>query len=271
MKMKTRSIFFLICFLIPALWGTAQNMNVRGNGKVVKKVIPITEYNSIEVAGCMDIMYQQSNDDPYLEVSVDENLLDYFTIRVEGKTLTLKYKKYNDRKGSRTYNIQPTAFTIKTNSKELKEIRSAGSGSIFVQTPLRVDKMEVNLAGSGNVTFDRLLEGTKGTFNLAGSGDIILKNIKLDYLDCSLAGSGDIKVKGSANRASYSLASSGEIEAFGCKTQKAECSVAGSGNINVYAVSQLDASVVGSGDILYRGNPVVSKSKIGSGEIRRVD
>lgn len=269
--MKTRSIFFLLCFLIPALWGTAENRNVRGNKKVVKKVIPITEYNSIDVAGSMDIMYQQSNADPYLEVTIDENLLDYFTIQVEGKTLTLKYKKLNDAKDSPTYNIQPTAFTIKTNSKELKEIRSAGSGSIFVQTPIRVDKMEVDLAGSGNVTFDRLLEGTKGIFKLAGSGDIILKNIKFQYLDCSLAGSGDIRVKGSADRASYSLASSGEIEAFGCKTQKAECSVAGSGNINVYAVSQLDASVVGSGDIFYMGNPVMSTSKAGSGEIRRVD
>lgn len=269
--MKTRSIFFLICFLIPALWGTAQNRNVRGNGKVVKKAIPIADYNSIEVAGSMDIMYRQSEDAPYLEVTVDENLLDYFTIQVEGKTLTLKYKKFDDKKGSRTYNIQPTAFTIKTNSKELKEIRSAGSGSIFVQTPLRTEKIEVNLAGSGNVTFDRLLQGTKGTFNLAGSGDIILKNIQLEYLNCSLAGSGDIRVKGSAARASYSLASSGEIEAFGCKTHKAECSVAGSGNINVYAVSQLDASVVGSGDIFYKGNPVVSKSKIGSGDIQQVD
>lgn len=218
----------------------------------------------------MDILYQQSDDAPYLEVSVDENLLEYFTIQVEDKALTIHYKKINDRKNSPCYNLSPTTFLIKTNSKELKEILSAGSGSICVLTPLRVDKIAVDLAGSGNVTFDQLLKGTKGVFRLAGSGDIVLKNIEFEYVDCSLAGSGNIKVKGSAERASFNVASSGEIEAFGCKTQKAECNVAGSGNIKVSAASRLDANIVGSGDIHYKGDPAVSKDIMGSGKIKHI-
>lgn len=268
--MRNRVILFFTCLLIPALWASGQHRNIKGNGHIIKKVIPITSYNAIDVAGCMNISYQQSDAAPYLEVNVDENLLDYFTIEVEGKTLTVQYKKIKDGKRMGNYNIQPTTFLIKTNSKELKKIQSAGSGHIGVLTPLTVDKMEVDLAGSGSVTFDGLLEGKRGFFSLAGSGDIVLKNIKFDYLECSLAGSGDIKVKGNADRASFSVASSGEIEAFGCKVQKAECSVAGSGNIHVNAISQIDASVVGSGDIYYKGDPAVSKDKIGSGKIKRV-
>lgn len=49
--MKTKIILFLTCLLVPVMWVSAKNQTIKGNGNVTKKVIPITQYNTIDVAG----------------------------------------------------------------------------------------------------------------------------------------------------------------------------------------------------------------------------
>lgn len=78
---------------------------------------------------------------------------------------------------------------------------------------------------------------------MAGSGDINATKLKVDNLDCSVAGSGSILLKGEAERGDLSVAGGGDISAFGCILRKAECSVAGGGDIEVHASEQLDASI----------------------------
>lgn len=266
--MNTKNYLFIICMLLVSTGGFARNRTVEGNGKVITKEISITDYNSINLAGVIEFQYEQSDAAAYFEITVDENILPCLEIGVKGKTLEVGPKNEDL---FTSYNIRPTVFKIKSNSKSLKELNAAGSGNFIVVSPLKIDKLEINQAGSGSVIFNKQVEGNKGEFNLAGSGSVIISNIKVESLNCSLAGSGEFQVKGSADRASYSVASSGEIKAFGCKAGKADCSIAGSGSIDVNAVDRLDASVMGSGEIRYQGTPALSKSIMGSGEVKSVN
>lgn len=266
--MKTRIIFLIACLLALPIFLQAKNYVIKGNGKIITQVIPISDYNTVQTIGSGEIEYKQLHKAPYLEIRVDENILPYLDISVTGKTLEVKYKNMHERNSS--FNITPTVFTIQTNSSELKELNAAGSGSFVVASPLDVSKLVINLAGSGNVIFDQTLQGNKGEFNLAGSGNIMIKNTQLRTIDCNLAGSGEIQIKGKADRASYSVASSGEIKAFSCEAKKVECSVAGSGTIDLHATEQLDANIISSGEIRYKGNPVLSSNNIGSGSIKKI-
>lgn len=266
--MNARKYLFIICIFLISICGFAKNRTVEGNGKVITKEISITDYNSINLAGVTEFQYEQSDAAPYFKITIDENILPCLEIEVIGKTLQVGTKKEDS---FTSYNIRPTVFKIKSNSKSLKELNAAGSGNFIVVSPLKIDKLEINQAGSGSVIFNKQVEGNKGEFNLAGSGSVIINNIKVESLSCSLAGSGEFQIKGTADRASYSVASSGEIKAFGCKVSKADCSIAGSGSIDVNTADRLDASVMGSGEIRYQGTPALSKSIMGSGEVKSVN
>lgn len=268
--MKTKVLFFITCILLASVNGFAQKNTIKGDGKIVTKEIAISNYDKISYVGHLDIEYEQSDAAPYLRIMVDENILPYLEIKMKGKTLTIQPKNEKELLNDYSYslNLQPTVCEIKTNSRELKEISAVGSGEFIAKTSLKVDRLEISIAGSSSINFEHLLEARKVDFNVAGSGDINATRIKVDNLNCSVAGSGNILLKGEAERSDMSVAGGGDINAFDCTVREAECSVAGGGDIKVFATEQLDASIAGGGNIRYKGDPEVSKSVIGGGSIK---
>lgn len=270
--MTTRASLFIFCLEMIAISGFASDHKVEGNGNLITKEIKIGDYDEITLVSSADFEYEQSDKAPYLSITLDENLFEYLIAKVEGKNLRIYPKSiHKDRDNGQSYQLRPTTFKIKSNSKELKELNTVGSGSFVISKPIKINKTEINMAGSGSVTFKGLVEGYKLECNMAGSGEISAQKLQLDNLSCNLASSGEINISGTVDRASFNVAGSGEIKADGCKVRKVECSIASSGEIHVYASEYLDASVVGSGEIHYKGNPEVSKSIIGSGSIRKAD
>lgn len=265
--MKTKISLCLLSLWLVTAFCMANPRTIHGNGKIVTKVIPITAYEEISLVGSPEFDYTQSHAAPYLELTIDENLVPYVVIEIEGRTLNVYPKR--EGRGGASYQLEPTRFHIKSNSEMLKECSIAGSANLRVTSPLKVTKLEGSVAGNGGIYFEKTLSGRKAEFNVAGSGEIETRDIRIENLECSVAGSGEMTLNGEVARASYSVAGSGELHGFGCKAMNAECSVAGSGTIEVYAVDQLDASVASSGDIRYRGNPNVSKSIVGSGSIKK--
>lgn len=268
--MKTKTFLLMLCLWLSATLCMANSRVLKGNGKVVTTVVPIGEYDEISIAGSPEFEYTQSDAAPYLELIIDENLVPYVATEVKGHTLRVYFKHDKNRgPGNQEHQFRPTQYKIRSNSKALKECSVAGSATLRVMSPLKVQKLEASVAGSGEICFEKKLTGWKAGFSVAGSGEVTARDIQTDNLECSVAGSGEIYLKGGVPRASYSVAGSGELHGFECKAENAECSVAGSGTIEVYAVDKLDASVASSGEIRYRGNPTVSKSIVGSGSIEK--
>lgn len=267
--MKTKLFLFTLCLLAGIPDGFAGSKTIKGNGRVVTKQIPISAYDAVSIVGSIEFEYEQSQATPSLELTIDENLIPYLDIKVEGRQLKIAPKSNKNEDRRENIQLNPTVYKVKSNSSALKEVNSAGSGSFTVISPLKIEKMEINKAGSGSIVFRKKLTGYKAQMNLAGSGEIKAEEVAVDQLECSLAGSGEMYLKGAVPRADFSVANSGEIRAFGCKVDRADCSVAGSGTVEVYAVDRLDASVVGSGSVYYKGNPSLSKSVMGSGSVEK--
>lgn len=265
--MKTTTFLLLLCLWLTTTVCMANSRHIQGNGKVVTTTIPITAYDEISLAGSLEFEYVQSDAVPYLELTIDENLISYVVAEVKGHTLHIYPKQ--EEQGRQSYQLRPTRFKVKSNSKTLRDCSLAGSAILSVVSPLKIEKLEASVAGSGEIHFEKKLSGRKAAFSVAGSGEITAADLQTDNLECSVAGSGEINLNGEVARVSYSVAGSGELHGFGCKAKNAECSVAGSGTIEVYAVDQLDASVASSGEIRYRGNPSLSKSIVGSGSIQK--
>lgn len=121
-------------------------------------------------------------------------------------------------------------------------------------------------AGSGNVTADRV-KGDRVTLSSAGSGSLDVANVDAKSLEGEIAGSGDVKLVGTATRADFSIAGSGNIDAAKLTSSDAEVSIAGSGDVDLNASGTVDISIAGSGNVTVTGGAKCSKSVIGSGNI----
>ncbi len=104
--------------------------------------------------------------------------------------------------------------------------------------------------------------------SISGSGDIHVAGLKAGDMHVNVTGSGDVTLKGDADRLRAQITGSGDVHAADLSAKDVHVTVTGSGDATVRASEQLDATVTGSGDVRYYGNPPqVRKNITGSGDI----
>jgi hypothetical protein len=224
----------------------AFNKAIEGNGNVITKNFPISDYDKIEIEGNMEFDYTQSNTTPTLEITLDENLFDYLDIYVKKSTLRIVRKK-----GIDNLSIHPTTYKIITNSSTLQKLDKAGSGTFNFVSPLKTNVLAIHSTGSGKV---------------------ICKNeMNVGNLHINTTGSGSIVLRGEVDRANINLAGSGHVGTHECRVNSLDCNIAGSGKIEVWVVNHLSCNIAGSGDLIYKGDPQISDHNTisGSGRVKR--
>lgn len=262
-SMKRKGLCVIVLMLGVVFIGHAAD-KVKGSGTLETKEWEITDYNAIKVDGLYEIHYEQSNDEIFLEITVDDNLQQYIQAEVKDRALSIGFSK----------NVkveQFTKFIIKTNSKWLKEARIAGNANFMVESPLTGDEMMIKAKDNSLIQLKEPIALGKLNLDVAGSANMVVNDLHVDKLECTINGSGSITLKsGEAKEGSYSIASSGDIHAFGVAVPDLKCNVTGSGTAEVQATNFLKASLVGKGNIRYKGTTNVQQTKIGKGVIEEV-
>lgn len=130
---------------------------------------------------------------------------------------------------------------------------------------LRFDRRSMHNTGRLEIT---LTAPDVTKFVLAGSQRLDVTGYKQDQFDAVIAGSGDITVRGAANRAKLSIAGSGDIDAGGLAVREARVNIAGSGDITAAPQEKAEVSISGSGDVKLRTTTARVESRIsGSGKV----
>ncbi|MCD8264734.1 MAG: DUF2807 domain-containing protein [Tannerellaceae bacterium] len=239
-------------------------VKVKGNGNVATKQVEISDYNAIRIDGLVDFNYEQSEAEPYLEITIDENLHGYLNVEIKDRVLTVGFNK-----GVKVE--QFTKFVVKTNSKWLKEVRAAGNANFMVNSPLTGDETVVKANTNCLIQFKNTVHVGKLDLNVSGSANMVVDDIEANSLDCSISGSGSITIKnGKAEAANYSITSSGDIHAFGLQVPELTCKITGNGLAEVFASERINASIIGKGIIRYKGATAVQQKIIGKGTIEEV-
>lgn len=237
---------------------------IKGNGNVVTQNYNVNAFNEISTSLPATINFTVSNDYTCV-VRVDENILEYLDIKVDEQDLVMKKQEKH-----KNAILRATEFVIEVTAPSLEDINLAGSGALYVLSPMEGNEIEVNLAGSGDVIFKQQLGLNEIELNLAGSGNIECYELVADRLDANLAGSGDLRVKaGTVTTAEASVAGSGDCDLY-CEIDTLDANIAGSGDIKARVSGKLKYSIIGSGDIGYYGDPIVEGDKVGHGKATRL-
>ncbi|MEN0006643.1 MAG: head GIN domain-containing protein [Bacteroidota bacterium] len=185
---------------------------------------------------------------------------------------------------TRTLNVDDfTGISLSVNGKVYitkgpQSVKVKGQANIIDNLELDVDK------NYWNIEFDRKVRNYKTLefyismpdvtgLSIAGSGKITSSDTfeNIDELRISIAGSGDIDFRGSAEKVKVSIAGSGDANLEKVTTGEANISIAGSGDAYIHAREALKVSIAGSGDVHYKGRPKIKTSIAGSGSIESIE
>lgn len=274
--MKTKTMLACLASLLFILSGCMPGKVIRGDGDLVTHAIDISDYTHIQTGGAsMKINYIQSDEAPYFEITTDKNIYEMFEFITEDeKTLKVRPKKeYRSGKNIfRQYNFRPTEFTVNTNSSKLKDVDVAGHIEFNVNSPLIAEDLDFSLAGSGYIKLNERTTANKVEIEIAGSATMEAVDLHCNSVDSNIAGSGTIKLSGSAEKASFEIAGSGDVRSFDFVVDNLHCSIAGSGDIEAFANNKINFDVAGSGKLKYKGNATdINRSIAGSGSVTKVD
>ena len=136
---------------------------IKGNGNIVTRNCDVNAFEDFSLLLPATVNFTVS-DDYSCTFRVDENLLEYLDIKVKEKELIMERQQKH-----KNVNLCPTEFVIDITAPSLNEAGLAGSGNIYMMSPLNGDKMEFFVAGSGDITAN---VSNKLTYSIIGSGDI---------------------------------------------------------------------------------------------------
>lgn len=260
--MKTKGLL-VTAFLLGLFFTLQAADHVKGNGKLTTKKIEIGDYNAIKIDGVIDFNYEQSDAAPYIEVTVDENLHPYIHIEVDERELTVKFK------GAKVDHY--TKFIVKTNSKWLRQVKTSGNANFIVSSPITGDELIIKANSNCLIQLKQLVKVGKIDLDVSGSANMVVANLDVNQLECTINGSGTIDLKkGKAAKGEYNINSSGEIMAFGVAVPDLKCDIKGNGKADVHPTDNMKASVIGKGNIRYKGPTAVQQKIIGKGTIKEV-
>jgi len=264
----------IICFLLSAfcLFPNAllaqRNKEIKGNGKLITKSIPISNFSKIEIETCVVVDFSQGKNTGSLEFIVDNNLLEYYDIYTKKDVLHIELK---EEYKSKRFWLNPTKCLITVSSEQLENIEIAGGSKVNFCTDFTSKKLDIGLAGSAKIFANKYpvnIENCK--VSIAGSGSTrLMGDIHLARVD--IAGSGSAQFEGTIQQANISIAGSGKVKALDCEIKQLRADVAGSGNVEAHVTDTLTASVAGSGRVQFKGNPdIINSSVAGSGKVRKL-
>jgi hypothetical protein len=237
--MKKRNVFVLLFITAVASSCVSDWLGVTGKGNIITESRSATDFQSVQLLSAANITIVK---DTLFKVEVEdyENIVKYISTKVVSHNLVIS--------------IDPiTTILLKSEAN----LRISMPDSLIGLT----------IAGSGNIIVDSTFKDIQ-TLLITGSGNINLnKTETLNKVNASIAGSGNIKAKGSVKTLTALTSGSGDMNLAELVAEDATCTISGSGNMYVNATKTLKAIISGSGKIEYSGNPALTQNITGSGSV----
>ena len=275
--------FYLLCALFVCLGiGTLNAETIKGNGKIVTKEFNVSDFDEITMSVPATVKFTQS-DEYSCTVTIDENLLQFISVKTYGDDLRFRQLPSKDGKplmsfsfGDKDVNIphyqyatlQFTKFEINISAPRLEDVVVTGSGIFMLANDFADKKLNVNINGSGKFVAEKQVKVNELDVEVAGPGSASLINLSVKEAEVTLSGSGNVVMDGTYKELDVKLNGTGEVKAYG-EAPTAKAKIAGSGNVYLENISQnIKYEIAGSGNIFYSGTAELFGFVAGSGRIQ---
>jgi hypothetical protein len=214
---------------------------ITGSGNLVTENRAVSGFDGIKVSTSVDVVVQQG-DQFKVEVTADDNLIQYIKTKVDGSKLDIAIEGVNSYS---TSNIQ--VFVI---MPKIKSLQSSSSSSIESKTILNSDE-QISLT--------------------ANSSSEINVQITAPKVIADASSSADINASGTTQTIEAEASSSASINFTNLKAEVVTAKASSSADINVFCSVQLNAKASSSGSVNYKGGATkVSADENSAGDVNQI-
>jgi hypothetical protein len=237
---KKISAFFTLLIII-LLSGCAFPMRfteVYGSGQLATESRRISGVESVDLSGVGTLIIEQG-DAESLEITADENLLNYIKSDVSGKKLQLGVNDFVD--------IQPAKDVVyHLTVKNISVIETSGLGNVEINS-LETENLGLKISGSGSIT---------------------ISNLKAKTLELEISGLGNVDLSGSVDSQDIKISGAGNYQAQDLFSRQTDLEISGSGGATIWVADKLNLQLSGIGNLNYYGNPILTTEVSGMGKVQ---
>lgn len=156
-----------------------------GNGEIILKNLEVSQFNEFYNQTKINIIVT-NNEDDFITLEVDENLIEYIVVTSKRKTLRISIKD--------DFIISPSKANIYISAKQIRYFNLKGPGGILIEN-ISLDKViEISNKGTGNVELNNCKYDKINISNL-GTGNVSIEDYKTRELRLENLGTGHILLR----------------------------------------------------------------------------
>ncbi|MCC8407316.1 DUF2807 domain-containing protein [Mucilaginibacter sp. UR6-1] len=238
--MKTIVYTLIIAAVATLSFSSCKMKCKKGSGTIITDNRKVADFTKINVSGGFKIVLKQDSS-LNLNLSIDDNLLEFIETEVSGGKLTITTKK----------NICPSTDAVLTiGVKNLEEVKGSGAITFNSEGKLNVKDFSIDLSGAGRTDLD-----------------LSAANVRTEG-----SGATEIKLKGQAASNTVNLKGSSKVSALDFVVGNYNIETTGAGDYKINVLKSLIVKTTGASSVEYRGNPsTVEKKETGSSTIKKID
>ena len=210
-----------LVFLALLMINCSKNQVVVGSNNIIIQEKQLSVYDRIEVLGSYNVIFTDGEVGK-IKIKAPDNILPLIQTEVSDGLLKIGAEKNR-------YKVkEPIIIYVPVDSR-LKQVDIKGSADIYSEKNLETKTLNVGIYGSGDARL--AVDVSSLALEVVGSGDIRVsgraKNLSID-----ISGSGDVEVPNlKAEKAIININGSGDVSAY--VTKDVDVSIAGSGDVTI--------------------------------------
>ena len=210
-----------LVFLALLMINCSKNQVVVGSNNIIIQEKQLSVYDRIEVLGSYDVIFTDGEVGK-IKIKAPDNILPLIQTEVSDGLLRIDT-------GKNRYKLkEPIIIYVPVDSR-LKQVDIKGSADISTEKNLETKTLNVGIYGSGDARL--AVDVSSLALEVVGSGDIRVSGRAKD-LSIDISGSGDVEVPNlKAEKAVININGSGDVSAY--VTENVDISIAGSGDVTI--------------------------------------
>ena len=210
-----------LVFLILLMINCSKGQVVVGSSNIISQEKQLSAYDRIEVLGNYDVIFTDGEVGK-IKIKAPDNILPLIQTEVSDGLLRIGT-------GKGRYKVKEPIIIYVPVDSHLKQVDIKGSADIYSEKNLETKALEVDVYGSGDVRLQ--VDASSLALKIDGSGDIQVGG-KTDNLSININGSGDVEVPNlKAEKAIININGAGDVSTY--VTEDVDVSIAGAGDVTV--------------------------------------
>jgi len=218
-----------------------------GSGNLITQEVDFTDFTKLEIDHVFQAKVTRS-DSFFISITVDDNLLEYVTVRKSGNTLRIHLK------GGYTY--IGTTKTVKITMPKIDKLSLSGASRAEVSGFRSSDRLELEASGVSSLNIDDLKAGDT-VFEISG-GSHILGGIEIANGRCNVSGASSIDLEGYASDISIEASGASHANLADFSVSDATVKISEASVVTVNASGTIDGNVSGTSRLTYLGDPALT-------------